>query len=653
VHVGESRGLSHLAKPVLFSARMPTPSPASSQWWRLLAVALATAALFLPAIHNDFTNWDDPAYIVENQLLRDLSPSGLAAIGTTFVEGNYHPLTILSLAIDYRFWKLNPTGYHLTNVVLHVLGTIAVFWFILLLTESVELGVITALFLGIHPLHVESVAWISGRKDLLFGLFYSAACGSYVLWARKGRRLAWGAALLLFVLALLSKGMAVTLPLALLAIDFYLRRPMSTRTLLIEKAPFWILALGFGVLAVIAQQSKGAVQELTRFPFYERVLVACYALVSYVFRALIPIRLSAFYPYPLARHGFFPIAYYVAPLLVLLLAAGVVASLRRGRAIAFCALFFFINVALVLQLVPIGSAAMADRYTYVSYVGLGLALGYGYHAMRRAVRTEAMGAVATALLIGFFVGLAVVTRERVKIWRDDISLWTDVVAKNPDLPMAYAKRAWAYHEKGEEPRAMVDLQRALALDPKNGEALTTRGTLYYLSGDYPKALADLDQAVRERPRSASTINNRGTVLLGMGRYDQAIADFSAAIRLKSWFTEAYLNRALAHGVKREYLQALPDLDRAIRYQPNNPQAYVWRAAARLELGDPEGTIVDCDAAIKLAPRFGEAYLARSNAYEKLHRYDEALRDARLAREAGLRVSDALIERLRTRAGRPP
>lgn len=622
-------------------------------WWLPLAVALVTAAAFAATIQNGFTDWDDPAYVVGNALLRDLSPSGIRAIASSFVEGNYHPLTIGSLALDYHFWKLDPAGYHLTNIALHVLATLAVFQLIFLLTGSRETSAITALFFGVHPVHVESVAWVSTRKDVLYGLFYLAACVAYVRWIRAGGWAAYVGALVLFVLSALSKGMAVALPVTLLAIDFYLGRPRNVRTVFVEKAPFFSIALAFGIVAVVAQQSKGAVQEFALFPFHERLLIACHAILAYLFRAIAPLHLSAFYPYPTAAGGMLPTAYYLAPIGVLLILGAAVASLKSGRTIAFGGLFFLINLALVLQLFPVGSAAMADRYTYLPYVGVGLVIASGYHYVRGTLlaRAPAGRAVTSFLLACFFIGLVLATRERGKVWKDSLSLWTDVVARYPDLSKAYAHRAWAYHEKGESGRAMSDLEKALSLNRRDSDALSTRGTLYLVAGDYPRALADLDMAVRLRPQSASAWNNRGTVLLALKRTDEAIANFDKAIERNPWYTGAYLNRALAHGVKREFARSLPDLDRAVAYAPENPEAFFWRGAAKVELGDAAGAIRDYDEALRLSPRYAEAYFARSIAHGKLGQYGQALRDALAAREAGYRVDDAMIDRLRTGTGK--
>ncbi|HMI31776.1 MAG TPA: hypothetical protein VK527_08550, partial [Candidatus Limnocylindrales bacterium] len=510
-----------------------------------MLVALATAAAFAPAVHNGFTDWDDPAYVTENLDIRDLTLPGLKAMFTTILEGNYQPLTVASFAVDYHFWKLNPKGYHITNIALHVAGTVAVFWFILLLTGSRELSLITSLFFGIHPLHVESVAWVSGRKDVLYALFYIAACISYVLWTRRhrGRALYYAGALLLFVLALLSKGMAASLPAALIAIDFYLGRKPTAKTLFVEKAPFIVIAVAFGAIAVVAQSKQGAIQDLASFAFYERILFACYGISAYLVRAILPLQLSAFYPYPLKAGGSLPLVYYLAPLFVLAVLIAVVRSMRGGRVIAFGALFFLVNVALVLQLFPIGSAVIADRYTYLSFVGVGLAIAAVYRWLVRSAlsRQIALRTAVTVLVAVCGVLALFATRARCEIWKDNVTLWTDVLGRYPTLPLGYTKRARTYMLRGENDRAMSDVGKALSLNPEDARALTMRGTLRFLKNDTLGAQADLEKSVAIEAGDAVAWNSLGAVHLTLGDRDRALREFTRAVELKRDYAEGYLN----------------------------------------------------------------------------------------------------------------
>ena len=616
--------------------------------WIPLAIALVAAVAMAPSLQNGFTNWDDPEYVLDNPLIRDLSPSGLRTVATSFLDGNYHPLTVLSLALDYRFGGLDPAGYHRTNVAIHVLATLAVFWLVLLLTGSREIAVFVALFHGVHPMHVESVAWVTERKDLLYGLFYFLACATYVIWIRGERRkpLAYAMTVLFFVLSLLSKGMAVTLPLALLAVDFLLRRKWSWGAQAAEKAPFFTLALGFGILAIVAQRSEGAVQEIARFPIPDRLLIASHSFVSYVIRAVVPAGLSAFHAYPVKEGGSLPLAYILAPIALILLAALVAWSLRLGRTIAFGIIFFAIHLVLVLQLIPVGSAAMAERYTYVPYLGIGLAMGTAVLALGRR---GAGPMAARALLAGFVLVLAIVAREQTRVWRDSVTLWTQVIQHDASVPTAYTHRAWGLQQQGNVDGALADLDRALALDPENEEALSTRGTVHLMRQDFARARADLDAAVRLRPGSSAAWNNRGLVRMNQGDLAGSIEDFSRAIELSPRSHEGYLNRGVALGATKRYAEALADIDHAIALMPDNARAHLLRGVTRLEMGDAAGALAAHDEAIRLAPESAEAYAARAQTYERLGRFADALRDAERARAGGHPLPDEYLETLRRAA----
>ncbi len=570
-----------------------------------------TAFAFWPAIQNGFTDWDDPQYVTENSLIRDPSPAGIGAMFRTYVEGNYQPLTMASYALDYRLWKLNPKGYHITNIALHVLATVAVFWFLLLLTGSTELSVITSLFFGIHPLHVESVAWVSGRKDVLFAVFYIASCISYILWAGKHRKgaLYYVGSLFLFVLSLLAKGMAVSLPLALVAIDFHLRRKPSARTLA-EKAPFVVIALVFGYLSIVAQARQGALQDLASFAFHERILFASYGICAYLIRAILPLDLSAFYPYPLRTGGALPMIFYLAPLGVLAFGAATWLVARKERAAAFGALFFLANVALVLQLFPVGSAIIADRYTYLSYIGVGLILASIFRLLVRSLPArQAVWRTAFLVLLAVSGVLALfATRARCAVWKDNVALWTDVLSHYPTLPLGYTKRARSYMLLGENDRAMADVDKALSLDGNNDRALTMRGTLRFLEGDNPGALADLEKSVGIKSDDAVAWNSLGAVQLTLGSREEAERAFTRAIELKGDYAEGYLNRALSRSASNRLDRALADFDASIALQPSNAKAYVWRSGVRMRTGDTAGALEDALRAQALGYPVDHAYL---------------------------------------------
>ena len=627
-------------------------SPAEPLKRRLLLLGIVlglTILSFAPALTDGFTNWDDPGYVLENLSIRDLSGSGVKTIFSSYVEGNYHPLTMLSLAVEYHFFQLNPGVYHVTNVLLHLLNTALVFWFIMLLTGRLETATITALLFGIHPLHVESVAWISERKDVLFSFFYLGALVAYVLSLRPqgDRRRYLAIALILFVLSLFSKGMAVTLPAVFLLVDYYLGKGITVKTIA-EKWPFLVLSVAFGVVAVFAQQAKGAIQDITLFPLYERVLFACYGAVEYLVKLVLPPPLSAFYPYPLRAGGQLPLIYYASPVVLLLGGAIVWKSIRHTRDVAFGVLFYLATLVLVLQLLPVGSAIIADRYTYLPYIGIFFLIGQGYYAVARgqAERFRRLKPVLMMLLLGYAGWLFFLTRERCEVWKDNLTLWTDVLKNYPMVPVAYNNRALTYKSAGSFDLAMADYNKALEIKPDDTEAFSNRGNIYLMTGRYDLALADLNKALAVKRDLPVTLNSRGAVYFNLAKYDEALADFNRAIELQPDYPEAYLNRGNALSVKKEYASAIRDYDEYLRFETRQPNPYYWRGLARANTGDAEGALSDFDACLALNPKFPAAYYERSRAYRSRGDYQSALRDAATAGSLGFKVDEAYLAELK-------
>ena len=361
----KNRGVPPRSRP---AARRP-PRFESLLW--LGAILVLTFAVYAPSLDNGFTNWDDDRYVETNPLLRH---PGLKAVLTTPVEGNYHPLTIWSLALNYRISGLDPASYHWLSLLLHLANTALVFLFIRKLSGGrLWTSVVTSLFFGIHPMHVESVAWIAERKDVLYAFFYLTGLIAYLKYLER-RQLRWlGVTLLAFVLSVASKPAAVVFPITLLAIDYYCRRAFDL-SLVVEKVPFLAVSLAGGILTLKAQQSTGAIGVHMWDPL-QKLLIASYGTLMYVVKLFLPVRLSALYPYPAAGKGLGP-EFYVAFVTLLVLLTTVVYLCRRSRAVLFGLAFFFVNIVLVLQFFTVGQAVMADRYTYLPYIGLFFALAW-------------------------------------------------------------------------------------------------------------------------------------------------------------------------------------------------------------------------------------------------------------------------------------
>jgi protein O-mannosyl-transferase len=336
------------------------------------AIALLTWLFYKVSLDNLITNWDDPGYVRDNALIKDLSAEGIKNIFSTPIMGNYHPLTILSYALEYSYAGLTPWLYHLDSVLLHIVVTVLVYCFVQLLTKRPVVAGITALLFGLHPMHVESVAWMAGRKDVLYGAFYMAACIGYLYYKRTSGSKKWlwyASVVFLFLCSLLSKPVAVTLPVLLLAIDYFENRKWNMG-LLLEKLPLFGISIAFGIKSMIDQKAFGSLAtQNVHYNFFERLALGGYAFITYLWKAIIPVQLSCFYPYPPKTDNILPAYYYLYIVGALAVLFGLW-LLRRNKVVMFGAMFFLINIVLLLQFIPVGGAILADRYSYLPYIGL-------------------------------------------------------------------------------------------------------------------------------------------------------------------------------------------------------------------------------------------------------------------------------------------
>lgn len=626
----------------------------------LLIILAVTLVCYLPARTNEFVNWDDYGYVVDNTLIREFSFTNVLTIFTTLQQqGNYHPLTMLTYNIEYQFFGQNPHGYHITNIILHLINTGLVFWLLYLLSGRIDVAFIVGLLFGVHTLHVESVAWVSERKDLLYALFYFGSLLCYMKYTKEeGNRKFYLAALLLFILSVLSKAMAVSLTVVLLLIDYFMGRRFDKK-LIIEKIPFAAVSMIFGVVALFAQQAAKAIHGNTQYSFLERIVFACYGFVTYLWKLIVPIKLSAFYPYPERIAGALPASIWIYPLILVALAAVTIYTLRYSKKVFFGMTFFFITVALVLQLLQVGGAVMADRYTYIPSIGLFYILAEGYRRVtEKGTASPAIGKLVMVILAGYLVWLSVLTWERAGIWRDSFTLWTDTVAKFERIPFAFANRGYAYYKIGKYDEAIADYNKTLQLDANDAGTYHNRGVAYYHSGKNELALADFNKAFELKLDNSEVYNNRGAVYAAMGSADAAIADFTKAIELSPDYAEAYNNRGTEYGKARMFEAALTDFNKAIQLKPDytdairnralasndltglkpdsgaqggsgsteTPEYYFNRGAQYGRTGNIVGAINDFSAAIRIRPDYAEAYNNRGIAQAMLLNYDASFAD---------------------------
>ncbi len=527
----------------------------------IFCVLIVAAIVFSPCLHNDFTNWDDIGLVTENETIRELSWRSIKEIFSSYSLGAYVPLTIFSYAIEYHFFKLDPRAYHTTNVILHLLNCLLVFWLIYMLSGSGYVSFVTALLFGIHPLHVESVAWVAARKDVLYSFFFLGAAIPYLYYHKKQDMKFYYLSLALFILSVLAKGMAITLPVVLILFDYLLRKRFRWK-MLTDKIPYFVIAFVFGIIAIIGESIHPSPEADSTFVVFDKILAAGFGIVFYLAKILLPIRLSCYYPYPEKTGNQLPPIFFLSFVIIVILIIAVLFSRKRTRIITFGALFFLITILPYLQLIRAGQL-IADRYTYIPVIGLFFMLAYGLRWLYlKDSRYRGMIRCAITVLVIAVVGtLSLLTVQRCRVWHDSITLWTDVLKKYPNVLKAYTQRGVAYYERGELDKALMDHTQSIIINPKFLGGYNNRGIVYNRMGKYDKALMDFTKALMLDTTCVQVYNNRGVTYIRAGEYDKAINDFTRALSIDAKYPKAYFFRAVAHFMREEYDKSWEDVKR--------------------------------------------------------------------------------------------
>jgi len=584
-------------------------------------IVILTASSFWPSLQNGFTSWDDEKYVTRNSSIKDLSWQKTKDIFLTLKidRHHYHPLTMLSFALEYRFFRLNPKIYHLNNLMLHVLNSVLVFVWILLITRHLGKAFLTSILFGLHPMHVESVAWVAERKDVLYAFFYLSSLifyTRYCLTSRRAKRY-FAMSLVLFLCSLLSKPAAMTLPIILILVDYLLRRSWNTR-LIWEKIPFLMLSICFGLIAM-AQKPTASVEVLQNYSWLERIFFGMYAYMNYFFKALVPWNLSVYYFFPNKINGLYPVSFYVFPVLLILLIVLLI-FLRRHRLFLFCMLFYSATILLVIGIIPIGAYLMADRYSYIPFIGLFLAFAHVFFSaienqgrIYKNIKHISIGLCSAIILIFSYM-----TYQRCQIWGDDEALWGSVIQVYENQAEHYKDMELVYNK---------------------------RGLAYYKKGNYAGAVEDFSLAIKLKP-THKVYNNRAANYRELGKYDLAILDYSQAIRGNPSFPIYYKNRGKTYFLSKQYDLALSDFNKSLSLRPEYYPSFYHRAIVYQAMGQNQLAFQDLNKALKLNPRLGQAYEQRSRILYKEKYYRIALADILTAQSLGQKIDGSYLDELR-------
>jgi len=646
-------------------------------------VPVIIAAVFLaffPTFANDFVLWDDDVNFLENLNYRGLSPAHLRWMFTTFHMGPYQPLSWVTLGLDYVTWGMNPFGYHLTNLVLHVMNAVLLFLLIgtLLLRlwpDDSRSGMLRlaaaagALFFALHPLRVESVAWATERRDVLSGLFYILTLIFYLRRdeaASPMARCGWYlATLLAFVAGLLSKASGVTLPVVLFLLSLSLRSPRlseisprhSPFTILrslLSLLPFFLLSFIFGLLAVYGQRTQATMLAMEEHGIVDRLMQCAYGLCFYVGKTLVPIRLSPLY---LREHFGTPLdanhimsAAAVAVLTLALLFG------RRQRGALTAWLSYVILVLPVAGVAQAGAQIAADRYTYLPTMPFAVLVAGGVAMLERrrspgiegqvgrgvspSRRGGSPGGLALPVVGRWALGvgcsilltiLGILSFRQTQIWHDTLSLWSHALAIDPANYLAYNNRGNHHEMLGDVQAAMADYDAAIAVNPEYAISYSNRGNLRQKAGDLAGALADQDKAIAlQKKPMAKAYNNRANVHQLLGNRPQALSDYATAVRLKPDLWEAYVNRARLLIELGDRGGAVRDYDMAINLKPDDVSSWINRGFALMRSGRHTEALANFDVAIRLDPRIPITYLNRGIVRRNLNDNPGAAQDFKKA-----------------------
>lgn len=537
-----------------------------------VVLILAIIIVYFPAFKNGILNWDDNVYVTGNYFITSLS--NIPDFFSSFYFSNYHPLTILTYSAIYHFGKAAPFLYHFTNIIFHVLNSLLVFYFIKELFKNKNLALIAALLFGLHPIHVESVAWISELKDVQYTFFFLISLIYYLKFIRVKKYPLYFISFLFFVLSLLSKGQAVALFPVLFLIDYFERKKIFTK--LYEKIPFLILSVVFGIIAIMAQKSGHALSDFTFISPFEQLAIACYGFTMYILKIIFPFNLSAFYPYPPLINGRIPAEYWLSLLIIPATIYALIISYKKDKIIFFGLMFFISNIFLLLQLIPVGNCIMADRYSYIPSVGLNILFAYLFLKYFNSSKQKFL---LVSMLSVYVIFLCIYTNNQTKKWKNDFTLWDNVLASNPDIPSALILRGCAYNDKGEYDKALTDFDKSISLNSKDGLAYFNRGVSKAKLGDFKNAIEDFKIAEKiklEKRYLADFYVAYGVAIANTGDYDKAMNYFNKAIKANPYNASIYNNRGITNAIQGKLDDALNDFNYALKLKPGDKDAITNR-----------------------------------------------------------------------------
>ncbi|MFH0896246.1 MAG: tetratricopeptide repeat protein [Bacteroidota bacterium] len=609
------------------------PVKKNPQFLAPIGLAIITLIVYANAFTNGFaSNWDDNIYLIGNPYTQNLSQNFFYFF-THFQVGNYHPLSMISLAIDYQLFGQNSAGYHTVNILIHAANVVLLFYFVRLLLKNDTASFVVALLFAVHPMHTESVAWIAERKDVLFFLFFIIGLIFYTRYALgKINRKGYFLALLFFILSVLSKSTAVVFPVILILTDYILKRPFN-KIVWLEKVPFFLISLAAGIIAIYAQAGEAALNEqsVAGFTFIDRIFISSYAFLYYIVKTIVPFGLAAMHYYPTSE---LPWYFYASFPVALALVVMIIMQYKRRPVIFFGGLFFIVSLALTLQLIPVGFAIVAERYVYLAHAGLFIIVGWLISGLNNSKVSKNSGTLIIALFAcGIF---SLITWQQNKTWANGFTIFDNVVNVYPDHGHAYMARANARYDNNDINGALEDFNKSLSVKYPHEYAITycNRGNCYYQLKDIDRAMADYNKALQVDSTYFLAYTNRGAIYYSRGENDKAIAEFDHALRFNSQHLTSLSNKGLAYRAKKEYAKSVQCFTMALEVNPSDANVFENRGQAYFEDNKFQQALTDFETSYRLNPSNSNALSSAGVCKYRMGKSAEACNDWRTAESQG-------------------
>jgi len=614
--------------------------PKINTYFLCLLLLLITFVVFIPSLSLHFVDWDDPEYLYKNPALEAFkthwSWGAVYEIFTSKIGANYDPLPVFTYALERCFVAPNPLAtpfiFHLDNLLLHLCCTVCVFFLFLKLGVSRTGAFLGALLFSIHPMRVESVAWITERKDVLYGLFYLLALLAYVNYikADKEKQKWYIMAIVLSVFSYFSKIQAVSLPLSMVAVDIYFHRKWYlTKILFYEKLPWWSLSALIGLINLHLLNALHVINsepQLAHYNLVDKLAVGAYSYLVYVVKFIYPYEMVHWYVYPVKLPVIAYISLCLLPVLIILLAW----KIRKNVPLLFGWLFFTFNVMFLLQIVPAGKAFHADRFTYVAYTGLFFIVAFSYD---RFVQSFPKRTFFLQVFLGAYLALfAFMTFTQEKVWKNTFTLWTHYIRE-------YPKRVFGYTELGSYCITDAINNYTVSNMGKSREELLKIAFVNFNIAN------DIDSSDR-RPQPENTLaifEGLGSSYAYANNYDSAIYYFTREIAIKPDGKDEYADRAINYYHKKNYALALTDYHTYIQLDPTDDGAYYRSALCEGFLGKYREGVTDINTAIVMDSTQADYYFTRAKLYRLLDVIDSSRADAQKAKLMGAHVADKWLQ----------